>query len=40
MKDTLGSVAWEVFLANKRMEWQAYCSTVTDWEIERYLSVL
>jgi glutamine synthetase len=40
LKETLGTVAWEVFLANKRMEWQAYCSTVTDWEIERYLSVL
>lgn len=40
LKDTLGPVACQVFLANKRMEWQAYCSTVTDWEIERYLSVL
>jgi glutamine synthetase len=40
LQKILGPVAWQVFLANKRLEWQAYCSSVTDWEIERYLSVL
>ncbi len=35
--DALGSHIFEWFLRNKRSEWRAYKSHVSQWELERYL---
>lgn len=40
MRDTLGEHVFESFLANKRIEWNAYLAHVSDFERERYLPVL
>jgi glutamine synthetase len=40
MRDTLGEHVFESFLANKRIEWQAFRVHVTDFERERYLPIL
>ena len=40
MRDTLGEHVFESFLANKRIEWNAYLALVSDFERERYLPVL
>jgi glutamine synthetase len=38
--DALGDHIFEWFLRNKRREWQAYKTHVSDFEIERYLTTL
>lgn len=37
LQDALGPVLYEVFMRAKRAELEAYKTTVTDWEIQRYL---
>ena len=29
-----------VFMHYKRDEWERYCATVSDWDVEEYLDVL
>lgn len=36
MRETLGEHIFSYLLAEKKSEWQEYCTTVTDWEQERY----
>lgn len=38
MRETLGDHIHSFFLRKKRDEWERYNSTVTDWEIERYIA--
>ena len=40
VKETLGDHVFEKFLENKIAEWDAFRLHVTDWELERYLSIL
>ena len=35
----LGSHIYERFVEAKREEWQEYIGKVSEWELERYLSV-
>jgi glutamine synthetase len=37
LKDALGPVILEAFLRAKWAEWNEYITTVTDWEVQRYL---
>lgn len=39
LRDALGAVMVERFVEAKRIEWEQYRAHVTDWEIERYLSL-
>ena len=36
LEKALGSTVTSNFLANKRLEWQEFSNTVTDYELERY----
>ena len=38
--NALGSRVFDSFLRNKRIEWQDYDRTVTDYEVQRYLREL
>lgn len=38
VKDAMGPVAYEAFMRAKTAEWKTYISTVTDWEVDRYLA--
>jgi glutamine synthetase len=40
MKEILGEHIHTYFVANKRAEWAEYVSQVTEWELDKYLSVL
>lgn len=40
MRDILGDHIHEFFVANKKKEWDEYKTQVTQWELDRYLSVL
>ncbi len=40
LRETLGEQTFSSFIKNKKIEWDQYRSTVTDYEITRYLSVL
>lgn len=40
IKDTLGEVCFEMFLENKRVEWNDFKKIVTGYELDKYLSVL
>jgi glutamine synthetase len=40
MKETLGPVAFENFLKEKRHEWDLYRTQVTEWEVNRYIKRL
>lgn len=40
MKEVLGEHIHTYFVRNKRKEWNAYRSHITQWELERYLPVL
>ena len=40
LRETLGVQTFSSFIKNKKIEWDQYRSTVTDYEITRYLSVL
>lgn len=37
LKEAIGAEAYEIFLRAKTAEWDAYRTSVTDWEIETYL---
>jgi glutamine synthetase len=37
LKDTLGPIIVDAFLRAKWAEWEEYITTVTDWEVSRYL---
>jgi glutamine synthetase len=39
-RETLGDSLVDVIVRNKRAEWQAYQSTVSAWELERFLRLL
>jgi len=39
-RDTLGDSLVETLIENKRTEWEAFMSTVSSWELERFLRVL
>jgi glutamine synthetase len=40
MREALGEHVFEKFIENKKMEWDSYRTTVTEWEIKKYLSVM
>jgi glutamine synthetase len=40
MREVLGDHIHSYFVRNKREEWDAYCANVSQWELDRYLSVL
>lgn len=40
MKETLGAHVWTHFLYIKGAEWDEYRTQITDWEIEKYLTML
>ncbi len=40
LRDTLGEHVFGSFIQNKKVEWDSYRSSVTDYEIKRYLPVL
>ena len=40
LRETLGDQTFSSFIKNKKIEWDQYRATVTDYEITRYLSVL
>jgi glutamine synthetase len=40
VKEALPGDMYRVFMHYKRDEWERYCATVTDWEVEEYLDVL
>ena len=40
LKDALGDHIFNSFIRNKKMEWEEYRATVTDYEISRYLPML
>jgi glutamine synthetase len=40
VKEALPGDMYRVFMHYKRDEWERYCATVTDWDVEEYLDVL
>jgi len=40
LRETLGEHIFDSFIRNKKMEWDDYRATVTDYEISRYLPIL
>jgi len=40
VREALGDHIFEKFIANKKMEWDQYRTHVSDYEIEKYLSIL
>ena len=40
LRETLGEHIFDSFIRNKKMEWEDYRATVTDFEISRYLPML
>jgi len=40
LKDTLGEHVFDNFLHVKRQEWEEYRTSITKWEIDKYLNVL
>ncbi len=40
MKEVLGEHIHEFYVANKRKEWDEYRMQVTEWELDKYLSVI
>ena len=40
LRQSLGEHIFNSFIRNKKIEWDAYRATVTDYEIARYLPVL
>ena len=40
LREALGDHIFNSFIENKKIEWEDYRSTVTDYEISRYLPVL
>ena len=39
VRDAIGTHIYERFVEAKRAEWQEYIGKVSEWELERYLSV-
>ena len=39
IKEVLGSHALTQYLAGKEAEWESYCTRVSSWEIERYITI-
>lgn len=39
IKKALGNYAFSRYLSIKRSEWKEYCSQVSEWEIDKYLSI-
>jgi len=40
VREALGDHIFEKFVANKKIEWDRYRTTVTEWELENYLSII
>lgn len=40
LREALGDHIFGKFIDNKKIEWQDYCSSVTDYELDRYLPIL
>ena len=40
LRQTLGDFVYDTLIRNKKQEWEQYRSTVTDYEIARYLPLL
>ncbi len=40
MKEVLGEHIHSFYVANKRKEWDEYRMQVTEWELDKYLSVI
>ena len=40
VQKALGNYVFHIFIENKKIEWENYRYQVTDYEINRYLSVL
>ncbi len=40
VREALGAHIFEKFIANKKIEWDRYRTTVTEWELQKYLPVL
>lgn len=40
VRETLGDHVFKAFIENKKAEWDAYRTNVTQWELERYLPLL
>ena len=40
LRTALGDHIFHSFIQNKRIEWEEYRSTVTDYEVSRYLPIL
>ena len=40
IREALGEHVFKAFIANKKAEWDAYRTNVTQWELERYLPML
>jgi glutamine synthetase len=37
VRDSLGDTVFESFIENKKIEWEAYCSQISQYELEKYL---
>ena len=40
IREALGEHVFKAFIANKKDEWDAYRTNVTQWELDRYLPLL
>jgi glutamine synthetase len=40
LRDALGEYTFNSFIRNKKIEWEEYRATVTDYEVSRYLPTL
>ena len=40
LRETLGEYTFNSFIRNKKIEWEEYRATVTDYEVSRYLPAL
>jgi glutamine synthetase len=40
VKKALGEHVFSIFIQNKKVDWERYCSQVTDYELKQYLAVL
>jgi len=40
VRKALGDHVFNAFIANKKIEWDRYCTQVTGYEIEKYLPIL
>ena len=40
VRNTLGETAFNVFIENKKIEWESYSAQISDFEIRKYLPSL